>query len=134
MNPVHTFVRSNRAVNASTFGLASLWFPLSIVHLAQSGSHPNSFVFVFWLLSTAAFLAFWPLAIVKLMKELRISRLWAVSVFLPVALLIFALSTSWPTFTKFMLPLSMAAPWPFLLMNSRQESFFDSKKAGKHTE
>lgn len=131
MNPVRTFLRSDRAVNVSTLGLASLWFPLSIVHLAESWSHRNSFLFVFWLLSTAAFLTFWPLAIVRLTKELRISRLWAVSVFLPVALLIFALCKSRPTFSKFMLPLSMAAPRPFLLMNSGQKSLSDSKNAGE---
>jgi hypothetical protein len=103
------------------------------MHLAESWSHRNSFSFVFWLLSTAAFLAFWPLAIVRLTKQLRIGWLWAGSIFLPVALLIFALCKSWPTFAKFMLPLSMAAPWPFLFMNSRQKRFSDPKRAGEHT-
>jgi hypothetical protein len=119
MNLARSVQNSARTVNISTFGLACLWFPLSILYLAQSWSHHSGFEFYFWLISTLLFFAFWPLGMVTLMGQLRISRLWSTVVFLPVALLVLALTENWKILTLAMVAVGMAAPWPFLLLNLR---------------
>jgi hypothetical protein len=131
MKIVKWFPGLDRPVNISTFGLASLWFPLSVIHLSERWSHPAGFYFYFWLISTLLYLRFWPLSIVILMRRLKIHWLWATVVFAPLALLAFSLAENLSNLAKVMAVVSMAAPWPFLIMNSRPRPAAESQASAE---
>ena len=127
MKIMRWWLRLDRDVNISNFGLAALWFPLSVVYLSGRWSHHEGFEFYFFFISTLLFLPFWPLAIVRLIGQLKIHWLYSSAVFLPLVLLAISLAANLSTLTRVMLAASMVAPWPFLIVNSWRKSATESQ-------
>jgi hypothetical protein len=120
VNRKNAWWRPGRLVTASSFGLATMWFPLSIVLLGVHWHDKKSVTFYVYLFFVASFLTFWPSAILRMLAQRHINQLWSTAVFLPIVLLVASAFEPWPTLTMFILPLSMIAPWPFLLVKPRE--------------
>lgn len=95
MNIASILLGPQQSRTGSSYAIAAVGFPMSIIFLSNAWAHHESLLIAFWVALTALYVVRWPIATIGRLIHLRMSRLWILPLLIPVVLLVAASLERW---------------------------------------
>jgi hypothetical protein len=121
MEWVRRFFSLKRPISGSNYALLALFSPLLIIHIAEGRIAQDRTPFDFYLIIAPLYALIWPLATMRRLVYLRLSRLWTLPILLPLAFLALELYMHWShKVDAIALLLSLAVQAPLVFLSPRK--------------
>ena len=119
MNITRILLGTTQRQRSSSYEIAAVWFPTSIIFLSNTWAHHETILFAFWCALTALYAVRWPIATIRRLAHLGMSRLWILPVVIPILLLAAASFERQRILTIVAILLSLAVQAPLMFLSPR---------------
>jgi hypothetical protein len=121
MDWARTFFSLKRPISGSGYALVALLTPLIIIHIAEGWTAQDRTTFLFYLIVAPLYALIWPLATMRRLVYLRLSRLWILPILLPLGLLSLTLFWHYPhKITAMLLLVAVVVQAPLIFLSPRK--------------